>query len=786
MTLGNGSSPETLGRPGSSETETPALDGARGRTPVTLRSLAPAAGGEAAVAVHAGGGAALRLLASATAPTPADWEAQVTGLPEGWACIAPVAWPADAVPGGCEWELRVDLTPPRTAGTQARRWDFEVVLIERRTRHVGARLAAALEVLPFAALDLQVEPWTASGRRRARYVAVVANDGNRTVEVCLSAGDDAGRLRARVLPDRLELAAGERRRAEVVLRPRRPRLIGRAVQRRATVRARPDAGGAAPASREIAFLQKRAVPLWALALCAVAAAAAIAGLSRLPERVAVPAVQGARDAADAESALRTAGLTLDPHLRARPTAAARPGTILAQIPDPGTRVERGSRVAVLVAVGERRAVAPRLDGLTRARAVALVRGAGLSPGPALGAGGPDGVVAVQLPRAGQRVPRGTAVTVFLRPRGARRAARSSPGAAPPGSSTVRVPAIESRGTTAYTRALAGAGLVPNVIRAVHSAPAGTLVGVRPRPGTPVAGGGTVRVLVSAGVPRLAFDTGAVVRLLDPRTGRTVREAAPPQGRAVEPSWSADGRRVLYRVGRRLLVASGTAAERGRVVYDGADQYASAALAPTGAADVVALVRRTRGDGDLCLARVGDASLRPRCVRDRRWDLGRQISWRADGRELLVFGVRRGRPESFGILRYRTARPFSTTPSDWRGRLATDASVPRRGAIAAAYAPQGDRVALVTNAGVPRFQLAVASGRDLGRPVRTLPVRACEVAWRPDGGEIAVVQSDDACRRPLGDVVRVDVRRPRRTVTAASGARHPAYQPLTYAGPRGLG
>ena len=146
--------------------------------------------------------------------------------------------------------------------------------------------------------------------------------------------------------------------------------------------------------------------------------------------------------------------------------------------------------------------------------------------------------------------------------------------------------------------------------------------------------------------------------------------------------------MLYRVGRRLLLVSARLADRGRVVYAGRTKYAAATFAPAPADHVLALVRRTGGDGDLCFARIGDAKLRPRCSADKRWDLGRQISWRRGGRELLVFGVRRGQPQRFGILRYRSSHAFSTNPADWRGELATDTTVRGRGVIGAAYSPSG--------------------------------------------------------------------------------------------------
>jgi hypothetical protein len=321
---------------------------------------------------------------------------------------------------------------------------------------------------------------------------------------------------------------------------------------------------------------------------------------------------------------------------------------------------------------------------------------------------------------------------------------------------------------------------------VGVAPVASLVEVKPRPGLPVPGGERVRLLVSAGVPQLAYDTGAVLKIFDPRLGRTVREASPPAGDAVEPSWSPDGRRLLYRVGNRLLLVSARLADRGRMVYSGRTKYAAATFAPAPSDGVVALVRRTGGDGDLCFARVGNAALRPRCTADPRWDLGRQISWRRGGRELLVFAVRRGHPGRFGMLRYKTSHAFSTNPADWRGELVTDTSARGRGTIAASYSPSGDSVALVTNIGLPRFQLQMTSATDLRDPSSpALPVRACEVAWRPDGGELSIVQSDDDCTLTLGQIVRVNPNKPRAQLTVTSGGRHAVYQPFTYAGPKGV-
>ena len=646
----------------------------------------------------------------------------------------------------------------------------------------GAVVAPAPGFRAAGLLVLHVPASIASGRRRGQYTAVVANASALETEATLSAQPLGEGVRARVDPPVVVLRPGEQRSVDVTLRPRRPRLVGGEVEHPALLRARGDAAESAACT--LVFVQERRVPSWGWLLALAVLAALAFGATRLPERVAVPPVVGATDAAAAERALLHAGLRLDPRLRSRTAPDVAPGTILDQIPASGTRAQRGDRVSLLVAVAAERAVTPQLDGLTAARAAAVLRAAGLTAGPVLPErADPSAVVGSQLPAAGRRVPAGTAVTVFVR---VRRATDPAAGAAPVSVEDVEVPAVDGRSVNAYARAVAAAGLVPKVIRAVHVAPIGTLVGVRPQAGAPLQAGEPVRLLVSAGVPRLAFDTGAVVRLFDPRGGRTVREASPPAGDAVEPSWSPDGRRVLYRVGHRLLLVSARLGDRGRVLYAGEAKYAAATFAPSASASVVALVRRTGSDGDLCFGTVGAGELRPRCAADPRWDLGRQISWRPGGRELLVFGVRRGKPGTFGMLRYRSARPYSPDPRDWRGELVTDTSQRGRGVIAASYAPNGSDVALVTNVGLPRFQLLVTRTDDLLEPrARALPVRACEAAWRPDGGELAVVQSDDACSRAVGQIVRLAPGDPRRTTTVSSGGRHPGYQPLTYTGPKGV-
>lgn len=249
-------------------------------------------------------------------------------------------------------------------------------------------------------LDLQVQPSIAAGRRRVRFSAAVTNTGSRAVEARLSAGGADDAVCASVTPSRLLLDPGQRRTVDVTVRARRPRFAGDELPRTITVRARGDNAGGAAATHDVVFVQQRTTPAWALVLGVVLVVAAAVAATQLPDRVSVPQVRGAPDVARAQRALRAAGLELDPQLRTRTSAGIRPGTILDQIPGPGTRASRGDRVTLLVALGARRAVTPQLSGRTPGRAAALLQAAGLTLGPILPAQAPAAaVVGSQLPAA---------------------------------------------------------------------------------------------------------------------------------------------------------------------------------------------------------------------------------------------------------------------------------------------------------------------------------------------------------------------------------------------------
>jgi hypothetical protein len=107
----------------------------------------------------------------------------------------------------------------------------------------------------------------------------------------------------------------------------------------------------------------------------------------------------------------------------------------------------------------------------------------------------------------------------------------------------------------------------------------------------------------------------------------------------------------------------------------------------------------------------------------------------------------------------------------------------QGVFAGAFSPDGKRMALVSNLGSSDFHLyVVPAGTFSPTPAQMLPVRACQVAWRSDGQELAVMQPDGLCSpTATGTVVGIDLANPRTPTTLATQAAHPQWQPVANGG-----
>jgi beta-lactam-binding protein with PASTA domain len=192
--------------------------------------------------------------------------------------------------------------------------------------------------------------------------------------------------------------------------------------------------------------------------------------------VTVPGVVGVKQD-EAVRRLNERGLV--PQLKTLPSKFPR-GTVFAQDPGEGTKVDRGSQVALSVSAATVVPV-PNVVGQKTAAAVAKLKTAGLGAQvTTVSAKAAAGTVLAENPQAGTRVGKGSTVAL-----------RVSKGQA-------TVPDVRGQDIASAQAALRAAGLVPAVFQVPSAQPKGTVTGQNPLPDKKVARGSKVRINVSAG------------------------------------------------------------------------------------------------------------------------------------------------------------------------------------------------------------------------------------------------------------------------------------------------
>ncbi|HEX4107626.1 MAG TPA: PASTA domain-containing protein [Solirubrobacteraceae bacterium] len=807
---------------------------------------------EAAVAPVAAGGRAIFLATLRnTSRIVENYDLVTAWLPAGWTAVTPST--VYLVPfgsgGQSEQSLRVEVSPPRSPTSEARRWPLRVLAVARTNGGIAARADAAIDIAEFNDWVIEAEPRSRAARLRARYAVTLTNAGNGPIDLWLYAVDADAEIKGSFAARRMPLSPTESRTTYLELRPPRPRLIGRVRQHVVTIEALPDAPepeGPKPTLKErlkryvtgpsvsvgphgvtvrkprvrlprppqkqykleelklrggggvvgpvapsqVIFRHKPIISTWMIILALLIGGLVALYILTRNHQVTVPRLVGLHNTFAAEEKARAAHLQLDPTEASQPTNAVAPGTIVAQFPAAGARVNKGTLVSLKVAVGTGYAIAPNVVGLTRAKAEEKLGAAQLSLGEVEPITAPlTWVVGSQIPVAGQRLRDGTAVDVFLKAppltkkqkaeqSAAAKKKSAAAAAAAAAAKKVIVPPIAGKKEAAYAQAVGAAGLVPKVVPTIEPQKVGTLTSVRPGPGTSVKAGSSVQLLVSAGIPDVVYDNGSSLTFVNPMSGAVVSTVTGPDPVATEVSFSPHGTLFVYRSATRVFMAQAKKPTKPMVIYSGPDTLTNVTYAPDPKTSVFAMVRTIEGIGALCLSGFKNKQLHPQCLPDDGWNLGRSVSWRADGREILVFGTKPGNPSTFGILRFTSRKAFSTDPANWHGHVASQVDEPGHGVIDAQFSPSGKQVALVTNLLSAYFQVVITSPAHLiPSKGKALPVHACQVAWRPDGLELTVVQSDDLCTEAPGSVIRFYVADPHLLDTLGANGMNPVYAGL---------
>ncbi len=762
--------------------------------------------------VDPGGSAVVRALVRNQSGVVDNYELSIEGMPAEWWTIAPSTVylvPFGAPGGQYEQEVEIRLHPPRSPEAEARAWTVQVVAESKAhgTRAGTATITAT--IAPYQEFETELRPEYARGRRRGNFAVAVRNRANAPSEFTFAAVDSGNACRFVFAEPVVTAAPGKRAGTTFRAKPRKQIWVGKPVDRRFQVTTTAPGSDGSVVSRPAVFRQKPWVAKWVPLVLPLVVAAVAAVILLLPHDTEVPNVRG-RTVFAAKKLLESQGLALGEVTASDRKTQNRKlvGKIRDQSKHPGTKVKKGTAIAVQVWSGSGTVKVPDLKAMSLNEAKVALERAKLvvgkeTPEPS----DPDKAEIVsQSPPAQTLVKEGTPIDLFFPAiaEGTSTGAGTGTSTGEAGTSTpvkgakgsLKVPALAGLLGAAAQSKLSAVGLDVQPSGAISTSKPGTIVDQSPASGTPVQPGTPIQVFVSVGFPKLAFDDGLDMKVMNGADGKHVRALAKTSDAEDEPSWQPGGTLLAYRRGSATDPHAGSIGildtknpvTSSRKLTEGPNDRRPV-FAPNG--KVLAFIRGAAGGtgtNQLCFLAL-KRSARVSCASAPNVDVDRP-TWSADGTAILTVVTDPVDKSQSELFLFTTTKPFSAKGAAWSPQqILTDSMHGKRAGelvLFAAFSPDGKQVALAANWGsrdptVFSVFLAPWTPTGLGKAKPVNPtMRACDVAWRSDSKELAVTQMDD-CGGRTGDIVRFDPANPSSQTTLLPNAgSNPAWQPIDLA------
>jgi beta-lactam-binding protein with PASTA domain len=544
---------------------------------------------------------------------------------------------------------------------------------------------------------------------------------------------------------------------------------------------------------QVVFRHKAWLPWWIALLLPLLLLLALLLFLFLPRNVTVPEVTGAKSAFEAEQKLTKAELKLAPAPKEKVSTEAPPGTVIAQTPAAGEKAKKDSAVTIEIAVGNGKVQVPNVVGQTQVEAEKTLREKNLTIGQ-LQPQPPDpkAKISSQIPAAEEVVTEGKPIDLFMetikdkkKKDGGDDEGGGGGGGGGGKAAAVTLPALAGQPIAEAAQTAADAGLVPVKVTEFSAKKKGELIRTEPGPGTKVAAGAKIKLVVSGGFPQLTYDDAKNVLLANGANGKRFPAVAKGSQTETDPTFSADGTKIAYLSNQRAFLKDLSKPDETAVpLTQAGEKFSDPAWAPTVDANVLALFKDktppdadSHTDQDLCVMQISKDPVAPQCKSEPDFNVLKVARWSPDGKSIFALGMK---ANGFGMVQWKSKKPFSPDIKDWSsGKFRTDTSQPRKGVIDFAISPDGKQMVAVANFDSPTFQLYLGKPKDLLlTDAKPLGVQACKVAWRSDGVEVVVVQADEECTQSSGQIVRVPIKNPGAQQRLAFIGDNPAFQPLT--------